>query len=139
MSITTLAAGRRAADAAISGHEARRRRYLLQAMRWFIELLIELVGETEGATTDDLRLRRPELAHPQSAKGTIPKVLRRARVIRFVGWREATRESSHARPMRIWRLVSRDAALKWLTEHPLPASDGSPPVQRSLFGGEVAR
>ena len=101
ISITTPAAGRRAADAAISGHEARRRRFLLQAKRWFVELL----GETEDLTTDDLRARWPELAHIHSEMGAIPKALVRAGVIRCVGWREASRESSNSRPLRVWRLV----------------------------------
>jgi hypothetical protein len=40
----------------------------------------------------------------------------------------------HARPIAVWALIDRDAALAWLAAHPdLPDPDDGEPMQRTLW------
>lgn len=39
-------------------------------------------------------------------------------IVRRIGYRPSTRPAAHARPLAVWQLADRDAALAWLAAHP---------------------
>lgn len=95
--------------------EARREVYVLRGRR---ALLTALLDQGE-ATADDVRdaVELPQEINPVCL-GTVPGPLAQAGIIERVGFTESRRPDAHARPVSVWRLVDRDAALAWLAEHP---------------------
>ena len=60
--------------------------------------------------------------------GAVPGTLARAGIIERVGYRTTDRPEAHARPISVWRLLDREAAERWLRDHPeLPP----PPAEKS--------
>jgi hypothetical protein len=51
-----------------------------------------------------------------------------------VDYAVSTRPEAHARPVAVWALADRAAAVRWLAEHPLPTLPPPPADQPSLFG-----
>ena len=66
------------------------------------QLLAQFIGrKQETVSADDVfRLVSP------SALGQAAGALFRGNEWEFVGWKESTRGSNHARPIRVWRLLS---------------------------------
>jgi hypothetical protein len=144
--------GHRRKDAAHAILDARRERFVTQARRQLLFVLLE-----QGtASADDVRERitLPADIGPVCL-GAVPKPLALAGIIRRIGYTVTSRPVAHARPVSIWELVDPDAARRWLADHPEPSpiitptdSPGVteaapdvanfPSVQRTLFdaGGD---
>ena len=108
---------------------ARRRLFVRRAQRALASVLLA-VGR---ATIDAVRAAVP-LPPDIDPKlfGAVPGELARADVIRYDGFLRTTRAEAHARPVTVWALADRAAALDWLTAHPdLP--DDDTPHQRGLY------
>ncbi len=95
--------------------EARREVYVLRGRRALLAAL--LAGG--DATADDVRdaVELPDAINPVCL-GVVPGPLARAGIIERVGFAESRRPDAHARPVSVWRLTDRAAALGWLTAHP---------------------
>ncbi len=95
--------------------EARREVYVLRGRR---ALLAALLAGVE-ATADDVRdaVEVPDEINPVCL-GVVPGLLARLGIIERVGFTESRRPDAHARPVSVWRLADRDAALAWLAAHP---------------------
>lgn len=112
-------------DAAIELLEQRRQVYVNRGRRAL--LLRALTGETANA--DDVRaaVEVPESIDPVCL-GAVPGSLARAGIIRRAGFAPTSRPDARARPVSIWALADRAAALRWLTDNP-DIPDHSPPAQ----------
>jgi hypothetical protein len=71
------------------------------------------------ATADDVRdaLDLPEGIDPVCL-GAVPIALARAGIVRRVGYVPTCRPDAHARPVSLWALADRAAAVRWLADHP---------------------
>jgi hypothetical protein len=85
------------------------------------------------ATADDVRdaVPLPPGVRPV-ALGAVPGPLALAGVIRGVGYAATRRAEAHARPVTVWTLADRGAALDWLAANSDPP-DGDSPRQQGLF------
>ncbi|MDA1053000.1 MAG: hypothetical protein O3C40_21310 [Planctomycetota bacterium] len=102
-------------DAAIELLESRRQVYVNRGRR---ALLLRLLTG-ESATADDVRaaVELPESIDPVCL-GAVPGSLARAGIITRAGFVATARPNAHARPVSIWALANRDAAVAWLRGHP---------------------
>lgn len=94
---------------------ARREAVVRQARRALLTVLLQR-GE---CTIDDVRR---EVAVPEGIDpvciGAVPGALALLRIIEHAGFAKTNRAAAHARPVSIWRLRDREAALRWLAAHP---------------------
>ncbi|MCK4340916.1 MAG: hypothetical protein KAY37_04255 [Phycisphaerae bacterium] len=106
---------------------ARRAVYVLRGRR---ALLTALCYRGE-ATADDVRraVALPDDVDPVCL-GVVPGPLARAGIIESDGFAKSTRPESHARPVQVWRLADRAAAVAWLATHP-DRSDPAQPIAGS--------
>ncbi len=130
--ITAITNGTASRDAAIELLEQRRQVYVNRGRRAL--LLRLLTGET--ATADDVRavVELPDAIDPVCL-GAVPRALARAGIIRRAGFAPTNRPDAHARPVSIWALVDRGAALEWLQSNPDkpdPMPDGERERARQL-------
>lgn len=95
--------------------------------------LVSHLLDNGTATIDDVRDRvpLPEGTNPK-VFGTIPAALVTAGVIAPAGFVKSRRPESHARPVTVWRLIDRDAALRWLAENPAIPTPSA--AQATLWG-----
>ena len=95
--------------------EARRALYVMRGRR---ALLLHLLS-AGNASADDVRdaVELPPQINPVCL-GVVPGALARAGIIEPDGFTKSRRRDAHARPVQVWRLVDRAAALVWLTAHP---------------------
>jgi len=95
--------------------ETRREVYVLRGRR----ALLRRVLDAPEATADDVRdaVELPDEINPVCL-GVVPGPLARAGIIERVGFAESRRPDAHARPVSVWRLADRAAALAWLAAHP---------------------
>lgn len=102
-------------DAAHATLEARRHAIVRRGRRALLTVLLD----RGTASVDDVRgsVDLPSDIDPVCF-GAVPRSLARAGIIHRAGFVATSRPDAHARPVSIWRLVDRDAALQWLTEHP---------------------
>jgi hypothetical protein len=118
--------GHRRKDAAHAVLDARRERFLVAARR-----VLLIVGLERGkAFSDDWRdvVKLPAGIDPVCF-GAVPKPLALAGIIRRAGFVVTSRPEAHGRPVSVWELIDRDAALQWLADHPEPPDDeDSPPT-----------
>lgn len=135
MSATTLSRadgeGRKAGAFALLA--ARRELLILRARRALLGVLLD----NGLATIDDVRDRvpLPDGVNPK-AFGPVPGELAAAGIIVADGFTKSRRAESHARPVQVWRLADRDAALAWLAAHPDrpdPVDDRAGGRERTLF------
>jgi hypothetical protein len=93
----------------------RRDLYVLRGRRALLTALLA-VGE---ATADDVRdaLDIPPNIDPVCL-GAVPVALARAGIIERVGYVPTCRPDAHARPVSLWALADRAAAVQWLRDHP---------------------
>ncbi len=97
--------------------------------------LLTALLATGEATDDDVRdtLTLPGGIDPVCL-GAVPGALARAGIIRRVGYVPTCRPDAHARPVSVWTLADRAAAVRWLADHPDPGDDDrAAGVQRVLF------
>jgi len=124
---------RRKADA-FATLDAHREVYTRRSRRALLRTLLEL-GE---ATADDVRdsVELPPGIDPKCF-GSVPGPLARAGIIRAAGFTKTCRPMAHARPVTLWTLADRAAALRWLATHaelPDPSDEGEGrAVQGTLF------
>lgn len=119
---------------------ARRERYIRSGRRALLATLLDH-GE---ATIDDARrsVQLPPDVNPKCFGG-VPGELARAGIIRRAGFATTRRPVAHARPIMIWALLDRDAALAWLSDHPdmpdAPTGNSTPdhPPAPCLFDSPV--
>ncbi|MDA1053797.1 MAG: hypothetical protein O3C40_25390 [Planctomycetota bacterium] len=113
--ITTKTTGTKARDAAIELLEERRQVIVNRGRRALLTRLV--TGAT--ATADDVRaaVELPETIDPVCL-GAVPGALARAGIITRAGFVATARPDAHARPVSIWSLADREAALEWLRGHP---------------------
>jgi hypothetical protein len=111
--------------------EARRGVYVRRGRR---ALLLQLLA-TGSATADDVRLvvELPADIGPKLF-GAVPTPLVEAGIIRHAGYTPTRRREGHARPVAVWELADRAAAVAWLAAHPdvQEPTDGKP-EQLTLF------
>jgi hypothetical protein len=121
--LTGLHTGERRRDDAHALLEVRRATYLLLARRALLTALLE----RGTATADDVRdaVELPEDIDPVCL-GAVPTALARAGIIERVGYVATRRPDAHARPLTLWGLRDRDAAIQWLADHPAPLDDDLP-------------
>jgi hypothetical protein len=111
---------RRKADALVL-LAARRETTIRRAQRALLRALLE----SGTATADDVRaaVELPPGINPKLF-GAVPSTLARAGIIRRAGYATTGRPAAHARPVSVWTLADRDAAVRWLADHPdLPDLD----------------
>jgi len=95
--------------------EARREVHVLRGRRALLQQLLN----TGQATADDVRdaVELPSEVRPVCL-GAVPGPLARAGIIRRVGFVKTGRPDAHARPISLWELGDRDAAVRSLAAHP---------------------
>ncbi len=123
--------GERRKREALALLEARRRVYVRRGRRALLRRLL-VVG---SATADDVRAA-VELPTGLNAKlfGAVPGPLAEAGIIQPAGFVKTKRPEGHARPVQLWQLADRAAALSWLAAHPdLPDPSEGDPKQLTLF------
>jgi hypothetical protein len=87
--------------------------------------LLEVLLQRGTATADDVReaVKLPPGINPKCF-GSVPGLLAKLEIIEQVGFVKTNRPEGHARPVAVWGLVDRDAAMRWLADHPdLPDHD----------------
>ena len=99
--------------------------------------LLTAVLELGAATADDVRdlVELPSGVDPK-VFGAAPGPLVRAGIIYRDGFVPTCRPLAHARPLSVWKLADREAAICWLKEHPElpePGDEDSPAAQSLLF------
>ena len=114
-----LADGERRRDAALELLADRRAAVVRAGQR---ALLLHLF-DAGTATADDVRaaVELPQGIGPR-CYGAVPMALVDAGIIRAAGYTPTRRPEGHARPITLWELADRGAALAWLADHAeLPA------------------
>jgi len=136
-SSTDLAEGERRREDQLSLLRDRRAVFVRRGQRALLQRLLEV----DQATADDVRgvVELPPDVDPVCL-GAVPTPLARAGIIERVGYVQTVRPDAHARPVSLWRLRDRDAAVRWLAAHPelddhggLPQPAPRSPHQRELF------
>jgi len=94
---------------------ARREVFVLRGRRALLWRLLD----TGEATADDVRdaVELPDEINPVCL-GVVPGTLAKAGIIERAGFVTTARAEAHARPVSVWRLRDRAAALAWLATHP---------------------
>ena len=115
--------------------DLRRRSIVLQGRRAMILTLLE----REYASADDVR-RAVQLPAGVSPKcfGAVPGPLKRAGIIRPIGFAPTLRAVAHARPLSQWHLVNRAAAERWIAAHPV-ALTSDDPAAGTLFASSTKK
>jgi hypothetical protein len=89
------------------------------------------------ATADDVRagVDLPSGVNPVCL-GAVAPPLAKAGIIALAGFSLSSRPTAHARPVSVWALRDRDAAIAWLAEHPDQPDDDDQGdhVQTTLWG-----
>ncbi len=129
---TGLAEGLVRRAAALDLLTKRRAALVRQAQR---ALLLRLL-DAGTATADDVRaaVSLPDGIGPRCF-GAGPPLLAALGIIRGAGYTPTRRPEGHARPITVWALADRAAALEWLVAHPeLPDPEAASAAARTLFG-----
>jgi hypothetical protein len=81
--------------------------------------LLTVLLKTGTATADDVRelVELPAGIGPKCF-GAVPSPLARAGIIQADGYTKTCRPEGHARPVTVWALADREAAERWLRNHP---------------------
>jgi hypothetical protein len=123
--------GERRRDAALALLAERRAAVVRAGQR---ALLLRLLA-AGTATADDVReaVPLPQGIGPR-CYGAAPTPLADDGIIRAAGYRRTARPAAHARPVTLWALADRAAALAWLDRHPhLPGPEPAAPTHRDLW------
>jgi hypothetical protein len=127
--------GERRKQDAFATLTANREAVIRRAQRALLTVLLE----TGSATADDVRkLVELPLGIGPKCFGAVPLPLARAGIIFRDGYTPTSRPTAHARPLSIWRLADREAALRWLADHldlpdPADAKKETSDAQGRLF------
>jgi len=130
------AEGERRKSAAFALLEALRELYVLRGRRALLARLLD----APQATADDVRdaVEMPDEINPVCL-GVVPGPLARAGIIERVGFAESRRPDAHARPVSVWRLADRAAALAWLAAHPDRPDPVASTDDRHLFAMDTSK
>jgi hypothetical protein len=90
-----------------------------------------LASDDGTATNDAIHAAIADLPEDARFLGAVPKPLQALRIIAGRGYEKSKRPEAHCRPLVLWGLVSRDAAERWLRDHPEPPP--APAAQSELF------
>ncbi len=101
-------------------------------------LLLHRVMTHDTASIDDVRgqIELPLKVNPKCL-GAVPGTLAKAGILQRTGYRPTDRPEAHARPVSVWQLKDRQAAEKWLREHPELQPPPDEKRQRLLPLGDV--
>jgi hypothetical protein len=103
-------------------------------------VMLTLLLERGRCTIDDVRdALGPAGSDPARWLGSVPAELRRAGIIRRAGYAETRRAVAHARPVSVWELADRAAALHWLAGHPEPGDLRDPGEQPDALPAKPVR
>ncbi len=122
--------GERRKTRALSLLAKRREVYVNRGRRALLTRLLETGSATIDAVRDEVEL--PAVVNPVCF-GVVPGVLAKANIIRGDGYTESLRPRAHARPVKIWCLTDRLAALDWLRDHPDEADPEPAQSDLTLF------
>lgn len=95
--------------------EAQREVYVLRGRRALVAVLLRYGTATADHVRDAVEL--PPQINPVCL-GVVPGPLARAGIIEPDGFQKSRRREAHARPVSVWQLADRAAALAWLAAHP---------------------
>ena len=116
--------------------EARRQVYVCRGRRALLAAMLEGDGT---ATADDVyaAVELPAGIDPRCL-GSVPGRLAYDGIINPAGFVHTTRPERHASWLRVWALVDRAAAVRWLVDNsdlpdPIDQSEGAAGSQRALF------
>lgn len=119
-------------DAALAMLAAERELYVLRGRRALLAALMA----NGTATADDVRaaVELPPGINPKCF-GAVAVPLAKAGIIERVTYAATARPEAHARPVAVWRLADRAAAIAWLAAHPDRPDDADQDeaVQTSLW------
>jgi len=99
----------------------RHRQAILHLRRAFLRHLLAVAGHQ--GSVDDIRHHVPAEVSPN-----VLGVVARGPIRRFLadmGYRSSTNKHSHARPIKVWRLIEPKQADQWLAAHTEEADDAS--------------
>ncbi len=88
---------------------------VLRGRRALLTALLAAGEATADAVRDALDI--PDGIDPVCL-GAVPGALARAGIIRRLGYLPTCRPDAHARPVSVWTLADRAAAVQWLADHP---------------------
>jgi hypothetical protein len=127
--------GERRRDAALALLAERRAAVVRAGQRALLRQLLD----AGTATADDVRaaVELPPGVGPR-CYGAVPLPLVDLSIVRHAGYTLTRRPEGHARPIAVWELADRAAALAWLAAHPAlpdpdPDSEPAAPVQHGLW------
>lgn len=122
--------GERRKAGAIATLEAHRGEFIVRGRRALLRRLLD----AGAATADDVRagVELPPGIDPR-AFGAVPGALAQPGIIRRAGYTETARAVAHARPVAVWELRDRAAALAWLAANPEPPAPREATEALSLF------
>jgi len=114
---TTATEGERRKLAAHGAIESRREPFILAGRRALLLTLLKRGQATADAIRDAVDL--PAGLDPKLF-GAVPGPLAAAGIIAGIGYRKSSRPEAHSRPVKVWGLKNRAAAVAWLGEHSEP-------------------
>jgi hypothetical protein len=129
------AEGERRRDASLALLAERRTAVVRAGQR---ALLLRLLSGADTATADDVcdAVPLPPGIGPR-CYGAVPLPLADAGIITHAGYTPTRRPEAHARPVAVWTLADRAAALAWLTAHsPLPDPE-RPRRSSAIYGTDT--
>lgn len=97
--------------------------------------LLEVLLRCGRATADDVReaVKLPPRVNPKLF-GSVPGLLAKLGIIRQAGFAKTNRAAGHARPVAVWELADRKAAVQWLANHPdVPRSGGAVAERQTML------
>ena len=114
-SISEFADGEQRRDSALSLLRVRR----TDIIRECTAAALHVALESGEVSADDVReiVQIPFDISPKLV-GVVFRDLADAKIITRVGYRKTRRAIAHARPLTVWQLVDREAAVAWLRAHP---------------------
>jgi hypothetical protein len=125
------AEGGRRRDEALRLLRDRRAVYIRRGQRALLLALLD--GGTATADAVRAAVELPPDIDPRCL-GAVPHALAEAGIVARSGYAPSARPERHASILAVWALADRDAALRWLADHPeLPESDRGEPAQRTLW------
>jgi hypothetical protein len=115
--------------------EVQREVYVRRGRRALLEVLLRC----GTATADNVRevVKLPSRINPKCF-GSVPGLLAKLGIIRQAGFSKTCRAAGHSRPVAVWELVDRDAALMWLSDHPDTPEPAESLRQRNFLDQETA-
>jgi hypothetical protein len=117
---TGRAEGEARRDAALTLLRSRRAALVRDLTRAAVRIALD----RDTLTADDVRaiVPIPEGIRP-AVLGAAIRELAVAGILRRIDYRRSSRPEAHARPLAVWQLADRGAAVAWLAAHPAYPAD----------------